>query len=241
MPAAATPSPASDAAAVVAHLETLASADNRTGMARFGIATDTAFGIPNAVLRPLARTIGRDQARALALWQSGWREARLVGCFSAEPKKFTAAQARDWAQDFASWEVVDHAADLFVEAGLAGELVPDFAEDGREFVRRAGFAMIAWAAVHLKKEPDARFSAWLALIERHAHDERNFVKKAVSWALRQTGKRSLRLYDPALALAQRLAEANDRARRWVGKDALRELSAPKTLERLRQKAQRPAR
>ncbi len=241
MAGAAPPSPTSDAAAVVAHLQTLASADNRAGMARFGIATETAFGIPNAVLRPLARTIGRDQARALALWESGWREARLVACFTAEPKKVTAGQARDWAKDFTSWEVVDHAAALFVEAGLAGELVPEFAEDGREFVRRAGFAMIAWAAVHLKKEPDTGFLAWLELVERHAHDERNFVKKAVSWALRQTGKRSLLLHEAAFAVAQRLAAADDRARRWVGKDALRELSAQKTLDRLRQKTRQPAR
>lgn len=239
--AAAAPSPACDAAAVVAHLETLASADNRAGMARFGIATDAAFGIPNAVLRPLARAIGRDQARALALWQSGWREARLLACFTAEPKKLTAAQAHEWADDFASWEVVDHAADLFVEAGLAGELVPDFADDGREFARRAGFAMIAWAAVHLKNEPDETFLAWLPLIERHADDERNFVRKAVSWALRQTGKRSLFLHEPALALAQRLAGVDDRARRWVGRDALRELTAQKTLDRLQAKAQRPTR
>ena len=226
------PSPDWDAERIVAHLDSLSSDENRAGMARFGIKADRAFGVPNAVLRPLARALKKDHARALALWRTGWREARLLATFTDEPKKVTAVQARDWANDFDSWEIVDHAADLYCDAGLAKLLAPEFAADEREFVRRAGFAMIAWAAVHLKKEPDETFVVWLDLIERHATDGRNFVKKAVSWALRQTGKRSLALHPSALALAERLSASEDRAKRWIGRDAVKELTAQKTLERL---------
>jgi 3-methyladenine DNA glycosylase AlkD len=227
--------PASTVDEILAHLREIGSAENRAGMARYGIVTDQAFGVSNAVLRPIARTIKRDNDRSLALWESGWREARLLAAFTAEPKKFDAATARQWADDFNSWEVVDHAADLFCDAGLL-ELVSEFAADEREFVRRCGFAIIAWAAVHLKKEPDETFIGWLSLIEKHSHDGRNFVRKAVSWALRQTGKRSLSLHAPALALAERLATSTDKAERWVGKDAVKELTAEKTLERLKARA-----
>lgn len=226
------PGPDSSASEVIAHLKTLASADNREGMKRFGIETGTALGIPNAVLRPLGKTIRRDHARALELWDSGIREARLLACFTDEPKKVTGAQARRWAGDFDSWEVVDHAADLLVDTGLADELVPEFAADQREFVRRAAFAMMAWGAVHLKKAPDRTFLDWLPLIEDHAQDERNFVRKAVNWALRQIGKRSPELHAPALALAEKLAASHDRTARWIGKDAVKELTAEKTLARV---------
>ncbi len=227
--------PGSTADEVIAHLRELSSADNREGMARYGIDTAQAFGVSNAVLRPIARQIKRDHERALALWQSGWREARLLAAFTAEPKKLNAETARAWAGDFNSWDVVDHAADLFDAAGL-DELVPEFAGDKREFVRRCAFAMIAWGAVHRKKEPDEAFARYLPLIERHASDNRNYVKKAVSWALRQIGKRSLTLHPPALALAERLAASTDKAERWVGKDAVKELTSEKTLARLRGKA-----
>lgn len=230
--AAAEPSPAASAAEILAYLETMRDDANRAGMARFGIRSDKALGIPNAVLRPLARRVKRDHVRALELWETGIREARLLALFTDEPKKVTTAQARGYADDFDSWDVVDHAGDLFCDAGLAKALVPEFAADEREFVRRAAFATIAWAAVHLKKEPDATFLDWLLLIEAHAGDGRNYVKKAVSWALRQIGKRSRSLHGPALELAERLAASEDKARRWIGRDAVKELTDPKQLQRL---------
>ena len=115
------------------------------------------------------------------------------------------------------------------------DLIEEFAKDEREFVRRTAFAMLAWSAVHLKKEPDATFIAFLPLIERHSGDGRNFVRKAVNWALRQIGKRSMPLHGPALALAEKLAGSEDRAARWVGKDAVRKLTDPKILDRLAKK------
>ncbi len=213
----------------------MTSEENRAGMARFGINAGRAFGVSNAELRPLARALGRNNARATELWQSGWREARLVAAFSADPRQFSAAEARRWAADFDSWEIVDSVSALFVDAGLL-DLIPDFAADEREFVRRSAFAMIAWAAVHLKREPDATFAAYLPIIRRYATDPRNFVRKAVNWALRQVGKRSAGLHAPALALARELAASDDGTARWIGKDAVRELSDPRQLERLAKKA-----
>ncbi len=144
----------------------------------------------------------------------------------------TAAQARNWAGDFTSWEMVDQACDLFVEAGLLDVLVPEFAADTREFVRRTAFSMLAVGAVHLKKRPDSDLLATLSLIETHATDPRNFVKKAVNWALRQIGKRSRKCHGPALELAEKLARSSDKAARWTGKDAVKELTDEKQLARL---------
>jgi 3-methyladenine DNA glycosylase AlkD len=226
------PSPSWSADEILAHLKSLGSADNRAGMARYGIRTEQALGISNAVLRPLGRALKRDHDRAVALWATGIREARLLALFTDEPKKVTRTQAELYAAAFDSWEIVDHAADLFVDAGLAAELVPAFSADQREFVRRTAFAMMAWGAVHLKKEPDATFLGWLLLIEAHAGDSRNFVKKAVNWALRQIGKRALALHAPALSLAEKLAASSDKTARWIGKDAVKELTDERTLERL---------
>ncbi len=234
--AAAEPAPDWDAKAVLDWLKDQSEPGNLAGMSRFGIDTEAALGIPNAVLRPLARKIKRNHERAEALWESGIREARILASFTDEPKRVTAEQAQRWAAEFNSWEIVDHAASLFIEARLHDALIETLVADQREFVRRTGFAMMAWGAVHLKKEPDAVMEAWLPLIERHAGDGRNFVKKAVSWALRQIGKRSLGLHERALALAVQLAESDDKAVRWVGRDAVKELTAQKTLDRLHAKA-----
>ncbi|WP_027667592.1 DNA alkylation repair protein [Rhizobium leguminosarum] len=224
--------PSSDAAELIAHLETLRSEENVAGMARFGIVTGGALGISNPDIRAVARLAKKDHLRAMQLWQSDIREARLLALYTAEPKRLTTEEARNWANDFNSWEIVDCAADLFVEAGL-DELISDFAADEREFVRRTAFAMIAGAAVHLKKEPDATMLAWLPLIETHSGDPRNFVRKAVNWALRNIGKRNLACHEPALALAKALAESPDKTARWIGKDAVRELAGEKLLARLR--------
>ncbi|ARM88771.1 DNA alkylation repair protein [Rhizobium sp. CIAT894] len=223
---------ASDAAELIAYLETLRSEENIAGMARFGIVTNRALGIPNPDVKAVARQAKKDHARAMQLWRSDIREARLLALFTAEPKQLTADNARNWADDFDSWEIVDCAADLFVEARL-DELVLEFAADEREFVRRTAFAMIAGAAVHRKKEPDATILAWMPLIEAYSADPRNFVRKAVNWALRSIGKRNLACHAPALALAGVLAESPDKTTRWIGKDAARELTGEKLLARLR--------
>lgn len=209
--------------------------DNIVGMSRYGIETHKAYGVPNAQLRPLARQIGRNHARALELWNTGWREARLLAIFTADKKLLTLEQAHRWADDFDSWEIVDGATSLFVDAGFSDPLIAEFAEDKRTFVRRAAFALVAWSAVHQKKRPDAELINYLKLVEAHAADSRNFVKKAVNWALRSVGKRSLTCHQPALDMARKLAESQDSTTRWIGKDAVRELSDEKILERLNKK------
>jgi 3-methyladenine DNA glycosylase AlkD len=233
-----TPAPDWTAAEAIAHLRMLASAENRAGMARFGIETSSALGVGNTTLRQLARKMKRDHMRATELWASGIREARLLAAFTDEPAKVTREQCRAWAADFQSWEIVDGVSDLFVDTPFWRELIDEFAADEREFVRRAAFAMLAWAAVHLKQEPDAIFNGCLPLVERHAGDPRNFVRKAVNWALRQIGKRSMALHAPALAMGQKLAASSDKTARWIGKDAVKELSDPKMLERLGKRAGR---
>lgn len=151
---------------------------------------------------------------------------------TANPRRFTKADARRWAAEFDSWDIVDGVSDLFVDTDHWRELIEEFAADDREFVRRTAFAMIAWSVVHRKKEPDETFLAFLPLIETHANDERNFVKKGVNWALRSIGKRNAELNAEALALAQLLAVEDDGTARWIGKDAIRDLTGPKTLARL---------
>lgn len=213
----------SSAAEVIAHLHSLRNEGNIAGMARFGIVTDHALGISNTDLRAIARIIKRDHARALALWDSGIREARLLASYTEEAKQVTPDQARACVATFNSWEMVDTWSDTFADAGLGPQLIPEFIADEREFVRRTGFVMIAWSAVHLKTLPDETFLAFLPVIEAHATDPRNFVKKAVNWALRQIGKRTPGCHGPALELAEKLAASEDRTARWIGKDAAREL------------------
>jgi 3-methyladenine DNA glycosylase AlkD len=229
-------SPDSTADEIVAHLRSLASEDNREGMKRYGIRIDRALGISHGVQRDIAKKIKRNHERAFELWDTGITEAQFIAGVTADPKRFTAEDARRWAAEFDSWDIVDGVSDLFVDTDHWRELIDEFAEDDREFVRRTAFAMLCWATVHRKKEPDATFEAYLPLIERHATDPRNFVKKAVNWALRTIGKRSLALHAPALALAEKLAASDDKTARWIGKDAVRELTAEKTIERLKAKA-----
>lgn len=225
-------SPASTAAEILAYLRTLSSEENLQGMQRFGIKVERALGIPHGPQRDIARRIKRNHERAFELWGSGIVEAQFIASATVDPKRFSADNARTWAETFDSWDIVDGVTDLFVDTEHWQPLIAEFAEDEREFVRRAAFAMIAWASVHRKKEPDTTFVNLLPLIEKHAKDNRNFVKKAVNWALRQIGKRSMALHAPALALAEKLAASSDKTERWIGKDAVRELSSQKTLDRL---------
>lgn len=227
--------PSSTAGEIIDHLRTLRSEENIAGMGRFGIATGDALGISNPVMQKIARQVKTDPGRAMGLWRSGVREGRMLAIYTLDPKRLDAETARRLADDFASWEIVDAAADLFIEARLE-RLIPEFAADEREFVRRAAFAMIAGAAVHLKREPDETLLGYLPLIEAHATDPRNFVRKAVNWALRNIGKRSSACHGPALALSRRLADSADKTARWIGKDALRELTDEKTLARVMRKS-----
>lgn len=228
-------SPASTAAEVIAHLRLIGSDENRQGMKRYGIKIDRALGISHGVQRDIAKKIKRNHERAFELWASGIMEAQFIASVTADPKRFTRADARAWAAEFDSWDIVDGVSDLFVDSDGWRELIDEFAADEREFVRRTAFAMMAWSVVHRKKEPEATFLGFLPLIEKHSTDSRNFVKKAVNWALRSIGKRSRTLHAAALTTAEKLAASDDRTARWNGKDAVRELTGEKTLARLAKK------
>lgn len=211
---------------MLARLRSMGSEADRQGMARFGIDPEHALGIRVTALRKLAREIGRDHKLAAALWKSGVHEARMLATMVEEPDEVTRAQAERWAKDFSSWDIVDGACgNLLDKTPFKWDLAREWARRDEEFVKRAGFALVAWSAVHDKKATDAPFVAFLPEIERGASDPRNFVKKAVSWALRQVGKRNARLRKEALAVARRLAASEDAAARWVGKDAVRELAS----------------
>ncbi|MEI9421567.1 DNA alkylation repair protein [Mesorhizobium sp. Cs1299R1N1] len=225
-------SPQSSADEIVAHLRSIASEENRLGMLRYGIKIERALGISHGVQRQIAKKIKRNHERAFALWQTGIVEAQFIASVTADPKRFSAADARQWASSFDSWDIVDGVSDLFVDTDAWIELINEFAADEREFVRRTAFAMMAWSVVHRKKEPEATFLAFLPIIEAQATDARNYVKKGVNWALRSLGKRSMVMHGAALAVAERLAQSTDKTARWIGKDAVKELSDARTIERL---------
>ncbi len=218
---------------IIARLERLESPENRAGMARYGIATDNAYGVPLSVLRPLSREIAKDHELALALWAHGKRETRLLASFIDIPGDVTEAQIDAWVNEFDSWDIVDGVCDLFIQTPFAEAKIAAWcAEEAREFVKRAGFVMIARRAVKDRHADDADFLPYLGQIEAHATDPRNFVKKAVNWALRQIGKRSAVLHRPALAMAENLSRSDDRTARWIGRDAAKELRSDGVRARL---------
>jgi 3-methyladenine DNA glycosylase AlkD len=237
------------AAAILAELAAQGSETDRAGMARYGIKVDDAYGVSVTVLRRMAKGLGHDHELALELWRTGNHEARLLAAFVDEPDKVDERQMESWAADFDSWDLCDEVTtDLFDRTRFAWAQAAAWAGRPEEFVKRAGFALMAGLAVHDKAAGHEAFVALLELVERGAFDERNFVKKAVNWALRNIGKRSLDLDREAVACAQRLRKAADeraggprggdaatRAARWIAADALRELRSPKTLERLRRR------
>ena len=211
--------------AALAYLERKGSKRNRDGMARFAIVADKAFGVGMGDIRAYAKQVGKNHALALALWKTGWYEARMLAPFVDEPACVTRTQMDRWARDFDNWAVCDHACfHLFDKTPHAYAMVPKWAARKEEFVKRAAFALIASLALHDKKGPDKPFLRFLPLIERAATDDRNFVKKGVSWALRGIGHRNPAMHAEALRSAERLAASGDRTARWIGKDALRDLS-----------------
>jgi 3-methyladenine DNA glycosylase AlkD len=214
-----------DVDAVVARLRKLARKSVRDGMARYAIPSDKALGIPVGVLRKLGKELGLNHALALELWATDIYEARTLACFVAEPESLTPAQMDRFCKDFDSWAICDTACfHLFDKSPHAFAKVARWHDKRAEFEKRAAFALLASLALHEKKLGDEPFLATLPLIERAASDERNFVKKGVSWALRGIGlRKSPALKAAARALAERLAKSGDASERWVGKDALRDL------------------
>jgi 3-methyladenine DNA glycosylase AlkD len=226
-------SAAADADAAVAWLKRHSSAKTRAGLSRYGIPSDNALGVAVGAIQRLATQLGKSHPLALALWDTRIYEARLLATFVDEPALVTAAQMDRWCRDFDNWGICDTACfKLFDRAPGAWRMVTPWCRRRDEFVRRAGVVLLACLALHDKAAPDARFLACLPLLERAAADDRNFVGKGVSWALRAIGGRSPALHAAVTELARRLAASADPAPRAVGKEALRDLSRPALLRRL---------
>lgn len=218
---------------VITRLKKMANPKDVAGMARFGINLRGTLGISIPALRRLAREIGRDHHLAQQLWKSGYHEARILASFVADPVQLTEAQTERWVKDFDSWDVCDQVAVLFEMTPFARKKIRRWAASDREFVKRAAFAMIAGLAVHDKAASDRQFERFLPLIKRGSTDERNFVKKAVNWALRSIGKRNSLLNRRAVAVAKEIARSDLSAARWIAADALRELTSQAIRQRRR--------
>ncbi|MCL4531391.1 MAG: DNA alkylation repair protein [Chloroflexi bacterium] len=216
----------------MAHLKSLADPHNVDGMARFGISPKNTLGVSIPTLRGIAKSHQRNHALALELWDSRIHEARILASFVDDPKFVTEAQMESWANVFDSWDVCDQVcSNLFDKTKFAYQKADEWSRRSEEFVKRAGFVLMASLAVHDKTSNDETFEKWFPLIIREAGDERNFVRKAVNWALRQIGKRNGRLCAKAIKVARELSKSESKSARWIGKDALRELENKKSAAR----------
>ena len=206
-------------------LESKRTAHDLANLKRFGIAASRPMGVSMKNIQAVARSVGRDHALAEALWKTGRYEARMLAAFVDEPAQVTPAQMDRWCRDFDNWGICDTVCfKLFDQTPHAWSRVPKWAKQRGEFQKRAGFALLASLAGHDKSATDAQFTAGLRLIEDGATDDRDLVKKGVSWALRRIGTRNRKLHAASLAVARRLAESEDSSARWIGKDAVRDLT-----------------
>ena len=219
---------------VVGELRRLGSKRNVEGMARYGIRAAKVFGVSKPKLDALARKIGKNHALGLALWSTGIQDAKILAGLISEPDEVTASQMELWVRDFDNWDSCDGTCcHLFVFARPAWAKAFEWTKRKDEFQKRGGFALAAYLAYRDKSAGDAKYLSFLKVIEREADDERNFVKKAVNWALRNIGKRNPRLNRAAVAAARRFQKKESRAARWIAADALRELQGKAVQRRLR--------
>jgi 3-methyladenine DNA glycosylase AlkD len=217
-------------------LEAEGKQENREGMARFGINAERAFGVSMPMIRSKARELERSHELAGELWDSGLHEARILACLVDDPKKVTEKQMEDWVADFNSWDLCDQCcSNLFDKTQIAYTKAEEWSSRDEEFVKRAGFVLMAALSVHDKKEEDERFLHFLMLISLHSDDGRNFVKKAVNWALRQIGKRNKLLNAAAIETARKINQRDSKSAKWIASDALRELTSESVQSRLMKK------
>ena len=219
---------------VLDKLQSKARPEQLQGMAKYGMAVEQRLGVSVPDMRKLAKEIGRDHKLALDLWRTGIAEAKIVAAMVGEPDKLTEEQMEDWVTGIDSWDVCDQVCmNLFERNQLAWKKIVDWSEREDEFVKRTAFSLIACLAWHDKKASDDRFIEVLPVIIRGATDERNFVKKAVSWALRNIGKRNLDLNKAAIDTAKEIKRLDSKAARWVASDTLRELESEAIRSRLK--------
>jgi len=219
---------------VLDKLQSKAQPEQLKGMAKYGMAVEQRLGVSVPDMRKLAKEIGRDHKLALDLWRTGIAEARIVAAMVDDPAKLTEEQMEDWAKGINSWDVCDQVCmNLFEKNQLAWKKIADWSQREEEFVKRTAFSLIACLAWHDKKASDARFIELLPIIIRGATDERNFVKKAVNWALRNIGKRNIKLNEAAINTAKEIQRLDSKAARWIASDAIRELESESIQKRLK--------
>lgn len=220
-------------AKILSDLKKQGTARNRQGMARFGINVDTAFGVSVTWLRKYAKQYGKDHDLALALWKTGKHEAMILSALIDELDKVTPSQMDNMVKKFNSWDICDLCcANLFDKTPCAFTKALLWSKSNTEFTRRAGFALMACLAWHDKQAVNEKFMPFLKEIARYSHDDRNFVRKAVNWALRQIGKRNIKLNKLAIEKAEIIQDSPHKSAQWIAKDALRELTNPKTKQRI---------
>ncbi|MDD2344582.1 MAG: DNA alkylation repair protein [Bacteroidales bacterium] len=210
---------------IISDLKSQYNETNVAGMKRFGIDTENAFGVKIPVLRSIAKLHKNNHELALLLWESAYHEARLIASFIADPKKASPELIDAWISGFKSWDLCDQCCGYFLKTEWAYEIIDWYAEDKRTFYKRTAFSMIARLAVHDKKRKHEDFLKFFSKIETASTDERNMVKKAVNWALRQIGKRNSSLLLPSIELAEKLKNSNNKTAHWIGVDAYRELNS----------------
>jgi 3-methyladenine DNA glycosylase AlkD len=219
---------------IISQLNSLSDPSAVAGMSRFGISTKNTLGISIPNLREIAKETGRNHKLAERLWNSGLHEARILACFVDEPKEISEKQMEKWVHDFDSWDVCDQCCgNLFDKTEFAYRKAKEWSSNKNEFVKRAGFALMAGLAVHNKKAKDNDFLDFLPIIKIESVDERNFVKKAVNWALRQIGKRNTNLNRKAIDTAKEISKMDSKSCRWIASHALRELTSETIKKRLR--------
>ena len=219
---------------VLKKLRVKAKPEQLEGMARYGIQVEKRLGVSIPDMRMISKELGKDHRLAMRLWKSGVPDARIVAAMIDEPEKVSETQMESWVNEINSWDVCDQVCmNLFEKTPLAWKKILDWSSREEEFVKRAAFALIACLAWHDKKAKDAEFIRLFPIIELAAEDERNYVKKAVNWALRNIGKRNLRLNRAAIRTAKRILRINSKAARWIASDAIRELSSEAVQRRLR--------
>jgi 3-methyladenine DNA glycosylase AlkD len=218
---------------VIAELRSMGDPEAAAGMARYGIKADRALGVSIPGLQSLAKKIGKNRKLAQGLWSSAVHEARILACMIDDPQQITADRLERLVNEFDSWDLCDQCCNrLFRKTPFARQKALTWANRPEEFVKRAGFVLMAVLAVHDKKAADKQFDAFFAQIKKGAIDGRNFVKKAVNWALRQIGKRNMSLNRKAIAVAEEIQQLESKAARWIANDALRELRSEKIQKRL---------
>jgi 3-methyladenine DNA glycosylase AlkD len=219
---------------VLKRLQSVAQPEHLEGMVKYGMTVEQRLGVSVPDMRKLAKEIGKDHKLALDLWRTGIAEARIVAAMVGDPDKLTEEQMDDWVKGINSWDVCDQVCmNLFEKNQLAWKKIVDWAEREEEFVKRTAFSLLACLAWHDKKASDEKFIELLPVIIRGATDERNFVKKAVNWALRNIGKRNLSLNEAAINTAREIQRLGSKAARWIASDAIRELESDAIQSRLR--------